>query len=134
MTIGFPTIDGHFWIERDGKIVDIEFKEYDLIKTIHNLADGMVYKEADTLTQTVMIKKFEMAMNNMGYFRNTFKTEIVSGYFPRVHCCFQNCMMAYKEGDVLKFGSMGWKNKMTGDVWWEFGGEDWKGVAKFLKK
>ena len=34
MTIGFPTIDGHFWIERDGKIVDIEFKEYDLIKTM----------------------------------------------------------------------------------------------------
>ena len=133
MTIGFPTIDGHFWIERDGKIVDIEFKEYDLIKTIHNLADGMVYKEADTLTQTVMIKKFEMAMNNMGYFRNTFKTEIVSGYFPRVNCCFQTCMMAYKEGDVLKFGSMGWRNKLTGDVWWEFGGEDWKGVAKFLK-
>ena len=57
MNIGFPTIDGHFWIERDGKIVDIEFKEYDLIKTIHNLADGMVYKEADTLTQTVMIEK-----------------------------------------------------------------------------
>ena len=57
MNIGFPTIDGHFWIERDGKIVDIEFKEYDFIKTIHNLADGMVYKEADTLTQTVMIEK-----------------------------------------------------------------------------
>ena len=74
-----------------------------------------------------------MAMNNMGYFRNTFKTEIVSGYFPRVNCCFQNCMMVYEEGDVLKFGSMGWRNKLTGDVWWEFGGEDWKGVAKFLK-
>ena len=38
MNIGFPTIDGHFWIERDGKIVDIEFKEYDFIKSIHNLA------------------------------------------------------------------------------------------------
>ena len=79
-----------------------------------------------------MIKRFEMAMNNMGYFRNTFKTKVMSGYFPRVNCCSQNRMMAYKEGDVLKFGSMGRRNKQTGDVWWEFGGEDWKGVAKFF--
>ena len=40
---------------RDGEIVDIEFKGYDFIKKYHTLADGMVYKEADILTQTVMI-------------------------------------------------------------------------------
>ena len=27
-----PKIDGHFWVERNGKIIDPYFKEYDLIK------------------------------------------------------------------------------------------------------
>ena len=48
--------------------------------------------------------------------------------------CFQNALLEYQEGDVLKFGSMGWRKKDGSGVWWEFGGEDWTGVSSFIKK
>tara|TARA_R110002126_G_scaffold142971_1_gene289123 strand:+ start:5879 stop:6280 length:402 start_codon:yes stop_codon:yes gene_type:complete len=132
--IEFPTIDGHFWLERGGKKVDIEFKDYDFIKRVHNCDDGMVYKEADFNTQLIMIKIFEKCLYSMEKDIEAFKTFSKSmGISPMMGCCFQNSMMAYEDGDLIKFGSMGWNKKNNGGVWWEFGGEDWKGVKAFLK-
>ena len=129
----FPTIDAHFWIEREGRIVDIEFKSYDYIKQVHSLQDGMVYKEADEMTQKIMISIFMKVLEGVGLDKHTFKHIVAKGYFPCMGCCFQNCMMDWRDGDVLKFGSMGWRKKDGSGVWWEFGGEDWRGVKAFLK-
>ena len=52
---------------------------------------------------------------------------------PEFRCCIQNSIIALGRGGVLKFGSMGWMQP-NGKVWWEFGGEDWTGVGKFLKE
>lgn len=132
--IGFPTIDGHFWLERNGKVVDIEFKDYDYIKKVHNCKDGMVYKEADEMTQKIMIKIFEKCLYSICKDRETFKAiSKKAGVGAMFRCCFQNSMLAFQEGDLLKFGSMGWNKRNGSGVWWEFGGEDWKGVKAFLK-
>ena len=50
-----PHIDGHFWIVRDGKIVDPYFKEYDLLVKFHNGKKGsFIHKPADNMTQLVI--------------------------------------------------------------------------------
>jgi hypothetical protein len=129
----FPTIDGHFWIVRNGEILDIEFQEYSYIKKVRNCDDGMVYKEADAVTQMCMINIWEKCLTSQGLDKYSFKYKVPSGYFPQMCCCFQNCMMMWEKGDVLKFGSMGWKKKNRTDTWWEFGGENYIGVKAFLK-
>ena len=132
----FPKIDGHFWIVRDGVIIDKEFKEYDYIKKFHNCDDGMVYKEADELTQTIITKMFERSLSSMGFDKKQFKKEInvlFPNHFPCFQSCFQNCLMEFQDGDEIKFGSMGWKYSNANRIWWEYGGEDWKSAKAFLK-
>ena len=132
--IQFPTIDGHFWLERNGKVVDIEFKDYDYIKKYHNCDDGMVYKQADTNTQLIMTRIFEKCMKSMGEDKASYRILCKNmGIGAMFRCCFQNCMLAFQEGDLIRFGSMGWNKRNGSGVWWEFGGEDWKGVKAFLK-
>ena len=130
-----PVIDGHFWVVRNGKILDTDFAEYGMIRKYHNLTGNMVYKEADDFTQTLMVLKFRKALNKFGmceddYIR--FKKCMCAGKAV-FRSCYYNSLMVMKEGDELKFGSMGWNKKDGSGVWWEFGGEDWKGIKAFLK-
>jgi hypothetical protein len=131
----FPTIDGHFWIVRHGRIIDTDFKEYGWIKKVNGCRGEMIYKEADENTQKIMIKLFMKCLENVGLTMETFKQMSVKHKRePRFNSCFQNCLLAYREGDELKFGSMGWKKKNKKDgIWWEYGGEDLEGVRAFLK-
>jgi len=133
---GFPKIDGHYWDERDNKIIDKYFKEeYDLLKKTNCLTGDRIYLEADKLTQKLMITKFNKDINK--YFGTptstteedykTFRDIIVNaGVEPSVYRCFQNCVVEIvNNGGVLKFGSMGWKKK-TGGIHYEYGGDGWK--------
>ena len=130
--IAFPTIDGHFWIERNGKIIDIEFNEYNDIKKYRGCKGGMVHKEADDMTQAVMIKIYDKCLTSVGLNMAKFKAfSVRKGIKPQFQMCYQNCLLEMKEGDVLKFGSMGWKR--SDGVWWEYGGENYKGVKSFIK-
>jgi hypothetical protein len=133
--ISFPAFDGHFWVERDGVIIDTEFKEYDLIKKAHKAKDGMVYKEADATTQKIMIAIMMKVLEKNNLTVETFHAlSVFCGMLkPMFRCCIQNSLIALAEGGELKFGSMGWE-KPNGKIWWEFGGEDWTGVGKFLKE
>jgi hypothetical protein len=132
--MAFPIFDGHFWVERDGVIIDTEFKEYDYIKKAHGAKDGMKYKEADAMTQKIMIGIMMKVLEKNGLTCESFRALAAScGLLkPMFRCCIQNSIIALGEGGVLKFGSMGWE-KPNGKVWWEFGGEDWTGVSKFLE-
>ena len=40
-TMAMPTIDGHFWVERDGKKIDPYFEEYDAVKRVHKARKAM---------------------------------------------------------------------------------------------
>jgi hypothetical protein len=131
----FPTIDGHFWIERNGEIIDDDFKEYEFIKRAQGCSGEKKYKEADALTQVIITKMFDRALASQGLDHAKFR-EFCLMYGldkPRVNCCFQNCVLRFQEGDTIKFGSMGWRKLYTNETHWEFGGEDWVGAKRFLK-
>jgi len=124
-----PTIDGHFWVVRDGKIIDPDFDEYHFIKKVQGCVGPRVYLPADDLVQRVIKRKHEavISMEECG--------TIFSLHFrgrPQMCSCFQNaCMEINLNGGELVFGSMGWK-KRSGGIHYEFGGEGWK-VSQFLK-
>lgn len=130
-----PVIDGHFWVESNGKILDTNFPYYDMIKMCHNLKGEMMYKEADAFTQELMLIKFRKALNKVGLDEKeylTLKTAMHDGKAV-MNECYYNSLLAMKEGDRLVFGSLGWKKRDGSGVWWEYGGEDWKGIKAFLK-
>jgi hypothetical protein len=131
----FPTIDGHFWVERDGKILDDDFKEHEYIKHANKCSGGKMYKEADALTQKVIISMFNRALTSQGFDYQQFRdfSSMLGLTKPMFQCCFQNSVMRLKEGDVLKFGSMGWKRNNSAEIYYEFGGDDWVGAKRFLK-
>jgi hypothetical protein len=131
----FPTIDGHFWVERDGKILDDDFKEHEYIKHVNKCSGGKMYKEADALTQKVIISMFNRALtSHIGDYQQFRDFSIKMGITkPIFQCCFQNSVMRLKDGDVLKFGSMGWKRNNSAEIYYEFGGDDWVGAKRFLK-
>jgi hypothetical protein len=131
----FLTIDGHFWVERDGKIIDDDFKGHAYIKHVNKCSGDKVYKEADALTQKVMISMFNRELANNGFDYQQFRDFSISMGFtePRENSCFQNSVMRLKDGDVLKFGSMGWKRNNSAEIYYEFGGDDWVGAKRFLK-
>ena len=51
-------IDGHFWVVRDGKIIDPNFPQYDMIKKIVGGVGERVYLPAEKIIQSFMIKKY----------------------------------------------------------------------------
>ena len=134
-TYNFPTIDGHFWVERDGKIIDDDFKTHAYIKNVNKCSGDKMYKEADALTQKVIISMFNRALASHGMTHQQFRDFSISVGFtePRENSCFQNSVMRLKDGDVLKFGSMGWKRNNSVEIYYEFGGDDWVGAKRFLK-
>jgi len=125
----FPIVDGHFWVERDGKIIDPYFLEYNYVKFIRNLEGDCVYLEASPIVQNVIMKKFEKVMDK----ERVYKTMIYMNMKPEHNKCYQNAIYElYTNGGVLKFGSMGWKHRSRDNIHWEFGGKDWT-VSNFLK-
>lgn len=76
----FPLIDGHFWIVRDSEIIDFDFpNEYNFMKQFHGLTDKQAYKEADKMTQQIMLsimeKKLDQIKNYVEFLR-THKNDI----------------------------------------------------------
>ena len=139
--MNLPMIDGHFWVVRDGKIIDWEVKEYELVRKINKCEDTQVHLEADEMTQKMMIGIFKKVLFNV-FETNNWEhiLQRVTQLFlklgwkkPEFSMCFQNCLIEiHRNGGELKFGSMGWVRK-AGGVHYEFGGEDWKGVKAFLR-
>lgn len=136
-----PTIDGHFWVVRDGKIIDPHFPEYDLICKIRSCdpkADKS-YIPAPEMTQKIMIDMFKKCFKKhlKGDTIEELSKEllIISGDYkkPVVSCCFQNSLMEIaKNGGQLIFGSLGFKYAKKDGYFYEFGGEDYKTIKQFL--
>jgi hypothetical protein len=57
----FGRFDGHYWVERNGKIIDIDFPEYQLIKVMKGCKGKCQYKEAPMDVQKVFIKSIRTA-------------------------------------------------------------------------
>ena len=121
-------MDGHYWVVRDGVIIDPMFEEYEETKAIFGLKGKPIYLPADALTQQVFKKKLN----------NYIKELEEEGYrFPGCWTITnRNCNLnAYVEqklrGGEIVFGSMGWKRKNGNGIHYEFGGEGFN-VAKFM--
>lgn len=117
--------DGHFWVERDGQIIDPWFNEYDFVISVHGcLKERRYLKCPNDLVGRVLLRMFErsefysLLMANTPYFNN----------------CIANSLKEIEQnGGTLVFGSLGFARK-DGSVHWEFGGESWCTVKDFLKK
>jgi hypothetical protein len=129
----FPTIDGHFWIVRDDKIVDFEFKEYDFIKKINKCKGEKIYLPAPEMTQKIAINIFEKVLNIIFKKDSIEKNREIFYLFskklgfnkPTFSRCFQNVIMEiYLNGGEIVFGSMGWKRE-DGSIHYEYGGEEY---------
>ena len=130
-----PKIDGHFWVVRDGKIIDPHFKEYDLIRSIHK-GKKFIYHPADAMTQRMMIAINEKVIKKDYATISEFVADYIkiSGEEPVCNFCLFNALIEIeKNGGELVFGSWGVERK-DGSKHWEFGGEDYKGVSAFFKE
>ena len=117
-----PSVDGHFWVVKDGKIIDPHFQFYNRVANIRGVSHNKNYLPADTLIQQVLIKKWT----------DWLKDVPLDGWEAQASCCGINAIAEQrKNGGELVFGSLGFGEDKN--VWWEFGGVDW-GLLQFLKR
>jgi hypothetical protein len=137
-----PTIDGHFWVVRNGQIVDTNFPEYDIIRKIRGCEPAtMSYLPAPKVTQKIMTLMFHNTVKKLMRQDDwdkcmkevIFVTHLAGIKEPQCYNCYQNCIIEiYHNGGELVFGSMGFK-KTDGTIWWEFGGENYTTVKDFRR-
>ena len=114
------TIDGHFWVERNGTIIDPHFAEYDMIAKVRDCDSRTKnYVEAPLFTQVLMYFYAEKNYKNNG-----------TGFGN----CYSNAVkeLQRKPGGRLVFGSMGFKLNKQDDYFYEYGGKDWKTPVEFI--
>ena len=141
IVIDFPRFDAHFWVERNGEIIDFYFPEYDFIKRVNGCVGEPIYLPAPQETQTLVIeimkKKLQKIVKTDNYeqaLQRFYKLYSKSNMLkPICYCCIQNAFIEIQQnGGNLVFGSYGWKRK-NGTIHYEFGGEDWKTWSDFKK-
>lgn len=116
--------DGHFWVERDGKIIDTWFPQYDVIAK---------------MWQCVPVRRYLKCPDDLvgRVFRSKFEKEMYPSYLalpPLFGMCVANALNEiHRNGGTLVFGSMGFVKRDGSGVHWEYGGEDWSTVKQFMK-
>ncbi len=114
------SLDGHFWVERNGVIIDPHFQEYDMIGSIRD-CDARVkdYVEAPLFTQVLMYF----------YAEKNFKNR-PAGFGH----CYSNAVkeLQREPGGRMVFGSMGFKLNNKDEYFYEYGGKDWKTLNQFI--
>lgn len=136
------TFDGHFWVERDGKIIDPILKD-----NIHIGKDSVrFHKEASLATQRLIIEAmYRTFEDKMRMKRDSDEwADMLLFHRPTVGACFHNAISEiFLRGGTLKCGSVGWyfKNGNTrdgfecpaGSVWWEYGCGNYITFKDFFK-
>ena len=121
--------DGHYWVMRDGKIIDPMFKFYNEVKRQWGCNGEIVYLPASPLIQSVFkkkqLEKITMA-EECGFYTNRWTN--TQGF-----CDINAYHEQKKNGGEIVFGSMGWKRTSDNSIHYEFGGENYT-VAQFMKK
>jgi hypothetical protein len=127
----FPTIDAHFWVERDGKIIDPEFSKDDaFIRSFNNTTKEKKYHEAPEIVQKVFCA---ILTKHMSIFDAKELVDLCKTYTPAFAQCHLNAFIEWKKnGGRLVFGSQGYVKK-SGGVWWEYGNPEWTKVSQFKK-
>ena len=130
------TMDAHFWVVRNGEIVDTYFEEYDMIKrangvnpnepVIHCPASPEIQEMLISFIRQTLIDEFgsmeDFALANEMFF---------DGEARQGHCQINSFYEAFKRGGQIVMGSWGFKKQ--GKMWWEYGGKDWDTPMAFVK-
>jgi len=148
-----PVIDGHFWVERDGRIFDAPCeKEYGDICRLHGCdSTDKKYLPAPELTQKLVINIFTKAYGKIALKNEKTSLESLCSWFLKsveevygkghkrptdgFGSCLQYAFCELAEnGGKLVFGSLGFKRRNRAGHHYEYGGEgeDWKVVADFV--
>ncbi|AMM52436.1 hypothetical protein TH61_16290 [Rufibacter sp. DG15C] len=120
-TMKFPIFDGHFWVVKDGVIIDPFFDVYYQKALIRRVPTKRHYHAAPEDVQ-----KFFMDLMKPYWEKVKEGYAILPGY-----CCFNALHEAELNGGEVVFGSMGFG--MKPNVFWEYGDPSWKRPKKFLK-
>lgn len=136
-------IDGHFWVERNGDIIDTTPEEEDIkrINAHRGFTEGREYLPAVSIVQTIMIKSYTAdVIANFNEATGRSATTLAEVYenspiqIPKALSCYKNAFYEqWKNGGTVVFGSMGYKAHWTSDIFWEFGGVDFV-LPDFLGK
>ena len=141
MLTNFPEIDAHFWVIRDGKVIDPSFSQYKMIERMWDCdTNNKDYLPAPEITQKIMIEQHYRVLKTRfntddikvaieKFSIGSRKRGIVS---PRYACCFQNAILEIAiNGGELVFGSLGFKKNKTEGFHYEWGGEHYKTIGDF---
>lgn len=130
----FPTtMCGHFWIVRDGEVVDPVFPEHKHIQRVNKTTTEVCRIPASEAVQRVMIAShLKKVREHIGENAGEFFWKAMGR--PHFGQCFLNCLMEQsRNGGEIVFGSMGWVRR-DGSKFYEYGGENFKVVADFTGK
>ena len=137
-----PSIDGHFWVVRDDKVIDWDFPEYSLVRRMWGCGKEKSYLPAPEMTQKLMIGIYKKAFSSAFSNKNSWEKNLEEFYLlskkmkmtePQFGRCFQNCLLEiHQRGGELVFGSLGFL-KDDGTYHYEYGGTNYLTIADFRK-
>ena len=142
-----PTVDGHFWVERDGEITDWDFPESAVERWMYGCETEKSYLPAPVQTQQIIISvcqrslysNFEKGLSWNETVQELYKVATKFGEYKsetRVRSLLLqlSCLVEriHSRGGKLVFGSIGYKKKNGKGYHYEFGGVDYKTVKNFL--
>jgi hypothetical protein len=128
------TMVGHFWVVRDGRIIDPKFPQHKMIQRIQGTTDECCYLPAPEATQRIMISSHaKKARDACGENYAAFFAKVMEGN-AKFGFCFLNAVMEQsRNGGEIVFGSAGWV-RADGSKFYEFGGPEFSTFADFTGK
>jgi len=122
-------IDAHFWVVREGKVIDTDFGVYNKIRQINGCDERVAYCPAPKHIQDRYIASLTRK-HLKGKTAEDYKT-----YTPRPYECVKNSAVEYlRNGGEIVFGSMGFFKKGSQEIWWEFGGRHYDTPEMFINQ
>ncbi len=128
-------MDGHFWVERDGKIIDSTPAEKEFMQAAHywEITQEREYLPANFIVQKIMklscTADVIFTYNKETGSSATTLAEVFENspiQTPQAQKCFKNAFYEqWKNGGTVVFGSMGYKAHWTTNIFWEYGGIDY---------
>ena len=123
-------IKGHFWIERDGEIIDCDFPEYENSKLSNMCYGKKQYRRATKARRSAMKRKFindkfqmlkAMKESPEHSHDRTIYDDVVSNGPVADACAANVCIEKLERGGTIIYGDMGWKTKLEqSDIYWEY--------------
>lgn len=137
-----PKIKGHFWVERDGEVIDYDFPQHCKLRrqldckpklNVYLFAPPKVEEAVIRLFRRITLRAFDSDNwdDMMVEFILVAKmTGNADG--PTFNKCWTNCIQeVYHNGGVIRFGSMGFVRK-DGTYRWYYADDKCKDMADFL--